>query len=170
MAFKVVVTGPESVGKSTLVKQLANYYQSPYVEEYARIYVENLNRPYEYNDVLNIARKQIEEYNLLDGENGFVFFDTFLEITKVWLEYVYQKLPVWFEPEYDKKAIDLYLLCKPDLPWVKDSVRENEALREQLFNRYQQELDNKKCKYTIISGEGDERLNNALKALEIYNL
>ncbi len=170
MAFKLVVTGPESVGKSTLVKQLAEFYKCLYVPEYARTYVECLNRPYTFNDVELIARKQIDEYDLLAQEKGIVFFDTFLEITKVWFEYVYTCLPDWFNFEYEKRTIDLYLLCKPDLPWVKDEVRENEALREELFLRYQQELEDRNCNYVIIEGNGHSRMNNAINALKKYNL
>jgi nicotinamide riboside kinase len=57
---KVVISGPESTGKTTLAKDLASHYQTVYVYEYARDYIENLDRPYTYRDVVHIARKQLQ--------------------------------------------------------------------------------------------------------------
>ncbi|RLD81558.1 MAG: ATPase, partial [Bacteroidetes bacterium] len=59
-AKRIIITGPESTGKSTLSKQLANYYQTIYLPEYARTYIENLNRHYNYNDLVKIAKMQIK--------------------------------------------------------------------------------------------------------------
>jgi len=39
--LKVVLFGPESTGKTTLSKQLARYYNSVWVPEYAREYLQN---------------------------------------------------------------------------------------------------------------------------------
>ena len=49
--LKIVVTGPESTGKSTLSEQLAKHYHTIFIPEYDRTYVENLKRPYTYEDV-----------------------------------------------------------------------------------------------------------------------
>ena len=59
--YKVGIIGPESSGKSTLAQYLANRYKGTYVPEYAREYVEHLNRPYTYEDVESIAQYQIKE-------------------------------------------------------------------------------------------------------------
>ena len=43
---KIVFTGPESVGKSTLTRQVANYYSFPSVQEIARQYFEKRSTNY----------------------------------------------------------------------------------------------------------------------------
>lgn len=72
--MKIVLTGPESVGKSMLSKQLAYIYQGVYVEEFARKYIEELKSPYTYQDVVNITKQQLKEYDHLQKKDGFCFF------------------------------------------------------------------------------------------------
>ena len=164
--MKVVLTGPESVGKSTLTKQLSEFYNGVYVEEFARNYVEQLGRPYTYNDVEFIVQQQLKEYDDFKNQKGFCFFDTFLIISKIWFLHVYHRLPEWFEDEFMKRPVDLYLLCKDDLEWESDGVRENEKLRRLLFDKYKDELDKYGFRYVIIEGEGENRLK---KAIEVIN-
>lgn len=57
---KVVVIGPESTGKSTLSEQLANHYQTVWVPEFARGYLETLGRAYNQDDLLRIAEGQLQ--------------------------------------------------------------------------------------------------------------
>lgn len=166
MGIKVVITGPESVGKSTLAKQLAKEYGGIYIEEFARSYIQKLNRPYAYEDVEEVAKYQIDKYDRLEASNQNVFYDTFLEITKVWFEHVYHKLPNWFNRNYAKRPVDLYLLCKPDLPWVDDPVRENGHIREELFEKYKAILNSSGCKFAIVEGQGELRLQNAINKIK----
>ena len=164
--MKVVLTGPESVGKSTLTKHLALHYNGEYVEEFARKYVEELNRPYTYQDVETIVKQQLKEYDGLQKQEGLCFFDTFLIISKIWFLHVYDRLPDWFEEEFGKRPVDLYLLCKDDLEWEQDGVRENKNIRSLLFEKYKQQLENYGCCYAIVEGKGEERLNNAIKVID----
>ena len=41
---KIIVTGAESSGKTTVCKGLSNYYNIPFSEEYSRIYLNTLQR------------------------------------------------------------------------------------------------------------------------------
>lgn len=166
--MKIVLTGPESVGKSILTKQLAEYYKGIYVEEYARYYIESLKETYGYRDVLHIAKHQFKEYDNLDKIEGFCFFDTYLIITKIWFLLVFNKIPIWFEEEFKKRPVDLYLLCKDDIDWQPDGVRENKNIRSLLFEKYKQELDNYGFNYSIISGKGRERLTNAIDSINNF--
>jgi NadR type nicotinamide-nucleotide adenylyltransferase len=160
---KVVITGPESTGKSTLAEQLAKHYHSEFIPEYARTYVEKLNRPYVYEDLEHIAKRQIQDLKTYESNSNNIFFlDTYLIITKVWFDVVFHKHPDWIIESIKNSNIDLYLLCATDLPWQPDSVRENGGeKREQLFTMYQQELEKYGLNYRIVRGLGEERLDNA---------
>ena len=92
---RIVVTGPESTGKTELAQALASKLNSVWIPEYARQYVENLNRPYEYDDVIQIAQHQVEQEAAFASKigEGIIIFDTWLIITKVWLDLVFGKCP-----------------------------------------------------------------------------
>jgi NadR type nicotinamide-nucleotide adenylyltransferase len=168
--IRIAVTGPESTGKTTLAMQLADEFDGLYVPEFARSYVENLNRQYVYSDVEAIARAQVNQYTEAIRSKKIVqFFDTWLIITKVWFRWVYNQIPDWLENEIQKYPMDLYLLCRPDLPWEDDPVRENGGEnRIRLYEEYRQELINHGCRYVEIGGAGDQRLENAIKAIRHF--
>jgi len=167
--FKIALTGPESVGKSTLSKQLAEHFDGIFVSEFARDYVANLNRHYTYEDVEIIAAKQIEQYldsiRTSNESNSYIFFDTYLIITKIWFKVVYQRYPEWLESAILTYKMDLYLLCYPDLPWIADGIRENEESRMQLYEAYEQELKHYGFMYRVIKGTENERLQNAINII-----
>ena len=165
---KIVITGPESTGKTELAQALALKYRTLWVPEYARNYVENLDRPYDYNDVVRIAQHQIieeETYTAKAGQ-GILFFDTWLVITKVWFDLVFGKCPDWVSDHISSSKIDLFLVCNTDLPWIADPVRENGGeKRDQLLKLYCEEIHSFGFDYEIIDGFGPERTENALQAL-----
>ena len=146
--FKVGIIGPECTGKSTLARYLANRYHGVLVPEYAREYMENLNRPYTIEDVETIARHQIEQ--LQDLKDGLYFFDTELIITKVWFEHKYGSCPAWLEQAIHDYPMDTYLLTYPDMKWQPDPVRENPAIRLELFERYEHEVQVLDIPYYIV--------------------
>jgi len=160
---KIVLTGAESTGKSTLAVQLAGYYNTEYINEYAREYVENLNRKYEYKDVEYIAKKQVENIDETGRNvNNYLFIDTYLIIIKIWFLELYKKYPKWIDKEIMTKKIDLYLVCDVDLPWIEDRVRENDGKKRiYLHNCYLNELERMKLPYKIVNGCGEERLKKA---------
>jgi len=165
---KIIITGPESVGKSTLCKQLAEHYGTPWLPEYARTYIEQLHRPYTYEDVVHIAKNQIRQLeSSYTGAGRFVFFDTGLIITKVWFEVVYNTVPVFLIEKIKHLRPDFCLLLQPDIEWVADSVRENSGdARQILFSKYEANLIEFEYTYEKISGFGKIRQENAIHALE----
>lgn len=166
MIKRIAITGPESTGKSMLAKQLAETYKTSWVPEYARDYIQNLHRNYHYDDILAIAKKQ---HDLMQhaGHNayGYIFFDTELLVTKIWCEFKFGKCHPWILETLKKQQIDLYLLMDIDLPWQPDPQREHPDKRKILFDLYQQNLENLNFKYKIISGNGMERTQNAITAI-----
>lgn len=167
---KIVLIGPESTGKTELARYLSKYYRTVWVPEYAREYIEKLNHPYTFQDVEHIAKKQIEmEKEYLLKANRWLFYDTYLIITKVWFDIVYKNVPEWIEQKIQESKIDLFLLCNNDIPWEPDLVRENGGeMREKLFDIYKNELETYKFPYKIVKGEGEARYKNAVEAVESF--
>ena len=167
----MVITGAESTGKSTLTEQLAKHFDTLFMPEIARSYVEGLNRKYTFNDVEQIAKLQVENLNYLCTKSvPFVFVDTWLIITKVWFEFAYNKTPGWLIDEIQKTKIDLFLVCDTDLPWIYDPVRENGGEnRNILQNLYIKNIIEFGYNYKIVQGTNNDRLSNAIKFVEELN-
>ena len=153
--IRVVITGPESTGKTSLSERLSKHYNTPYIPEYAREYVTDLKRSYTLEDVIYIAEKQTElDNHYAKMANKVLFYDTYLIITKVWLDVVFNHQLPWIDKILNSNHIDMYLLCFPDIPWVPDPVRENGGeMRNVLFKRYQNELKQHNCVHHIIRGK-----------------
>jgi len=163
----IVLTGPESTAKSTLTKALATHYQAAYFPEYAREYLSGKEGNYTRADVEHIARKQVEQYEqALQGGTTLAFLDTWLIITKIWFEWVYVQVPGWLEEAIISHPVDLFLLCRPDIPWEPDPLREHGGeQRNQLFQTYRNELLGYGFRFSEIGGKGGERMTNAIGAI-----
>ncbi len=163
---KIVITGPESVGKTTLTKYLANHYNTIWLPEYAREYIEKLNKPYTYNDVVEIAKKQIIlEKKYQRKAKKILFIDTGLIVTKIWFKEVYNEYPIWINEAIKNQKTNLFLLCNYDIPWVNDGIRENGSneKRKYLFNEYKKEIEKNGYNYKIIYNLDEQRFKNAIK-------
>ncbi len=172
--LKIAILGPESTGKTALAQSLAEHFKAPWVPEYAREYVEKLSSPYTYEDVCNIAQKQIQQEKAFEldstSNENYVFFDTDLIITKVWFSYRFQKIPEFLIQRLDCKFFNMYLLCAPDLPWEPDPVREHGNDREYFFNLYKKEIEQTGKPYVIVTGTGNQRIQNAIDAIKNHSL
>jgi len=162
---KIVILGPESTGKTTLCQSLAEHYHTQWLPEYARTYIENLNRPYTQDDVLHIAKKQVELEEESAKNNPVLFIDTDLIITKVWLLHVYGTCPSWIDEWLKNATRTLYLLCYPDIEWEYDPVRENPQLRDYFFEWYKKEIEALHIPYFIVKGIGDIRERSCIKKI-----
>ena len=169
--IKIVVVGPESTGKSTLCRNLAEHYNSMWCPEYARHYLLTNGMKYTYDDLLTIAKGQLaleDEYtaqllHLKRNEQEAsvpLFIDTNMYVMKVWCEFVFGKCHQWILDQIVEREYDGYLLCNTDLPWVKDELREYPDLhtRDVLFNIYKDIMVNQSVPWFDIKGTAHERL------------
>ena len=180
MAKKIVVIGPESTGKTTLCEQLATYYNTIWVKEYAREYLLKHGKDYTFENLLEIAKGQIKEEELGIGNwestnfkqqttnNKPVFIDTDMYVMKVWCEFVFERCHHWILNRIAERKYDLYLLCNTDLPWVKDELREYPDLvsRQKLYQYYKDILVNQHVPWVEISGGYEERLAKAIEVVK----
>ncbi|MFN3556745.1 MAG: AAA family ATPase [Bacteroidales bacterium] len=165
--LRIAITGPESTGKSMLCQQLAAQLGQVWVPEYARDYIDGLNRDYNQQDILAIAKGQLaleEESARLSPR--ILFCDTDLLVTKIWSLHKYGNCDPWILEQIQLHRYDFYLLCNVDLPWEYDKQREHPHLREFFFEWYQRELQQYGFAHGIVSGHGDQRLQRALNLIE----
>lgn len=168
--IRIGILGPESTGKSTLAEALALHFQTRWIPEFARKHPAILQRDYTIDDVLYIAQQQLkEEQASLSNCHNFLFIDTELINAKVWCEEVFGSVPEWIQKNLPIHRYDHYLLTFPDLPWVFDPLRENEHRRDYLFDRYKEELNHLNASYSIITGMEEDRLLNAIQAVEKFH-
>ncbi len=185
---KIVVIGPESTGKSTLCVQLAKHYNTLWVPEYAREYLEKNGTEYSYDDLLTIAKEQIEleeaisyqlsaispqkpiHHSSFTAHHSPLFIDTDMYVMKVWCEFVFNKCHNWILNRIAERNYDLYLLCDVDLPWVKDALREypDKNIREKLYYFYKDLMVNQSIPWCNISGNYEERFENAVAFIEAF--
>jgi NadR type nicotinamide-nucleotide adenylyltransferase len=167
--FRIALIGPESTAKSTLSEDLAANYKTVWVQEHSREYLAGLDRKYMLSDVTAIAQQQLATENeLLKRANHLLFADTELIIAKVWCEDVFGETPAWISEQLLPTRYDLYLLTSPDLEWKEDPLRENPHRRDFFFAWYERELRAINARYTVISGSGEQRLQNAIAAVENF--
>jgi NadR type nicotinamide-nucleotide adenylyltransferase len=184
---KIVVVGPESTGKSTICQQLASHYHSLWCPEYAREYLLKNGTNYTFENLLEVAKGQLNLEEKLTEDlrqllllqpnhpgsvetKPYLFIDTDMYVLKVWCEFVFGKCHTWILDRIVERKYDLYLLCKPDMPWVKDELREypDETTRIRLFHHYKELLTQQNVPWAEISGIQNERFLKAIEAVENY--
>ncbi len=166
--IRVVLFGPESTGKTTLSEQLARYYETVWVPEYAREYLQdkwnNERKTCEASDLLPIAAGQmLLENKLAKKATDILICDTDLLETKVYSEAYYLG---YCDPILEKHALenkyDLYFLTYIDVPWEKDDLRDKPKEREQMFAYFKNTLEKYERNFVILKGDKKERLTTAV--------
>jgi nicotinamide riboside kinase len=143
------------------------------VPEYAREYIDQLERPYDEEDIFRIAKGQLllekeAEHKIVKGNESakYLFCDTDALVTKIWSDVKYGRCNPWILEQVEEHIYDLYLLCNIDLPWEYDPQREHPTMREKLFNIYLNEMKEREWNFRIVAGLGEERLQNAIKFID----
>jgi NadR type nicotinamide-nucleotide adenylyltransferase len=161
--IKIAIVGPESTGKSSLTKQLANYFETSLVPEFAREYCKDLNRTYTLEDEINIFHGQLatEQKIIKSAKKDLIFCDTMVLTVKVWCDHLFGFTPKEVLAGIAEQSYDLYLLMDIDLPWQEDELRDFPTLRAHFMEIWHKELQALAANYKVVSGRGDQRFLNA---------
>lgn len=167
---KVAIVGPESTGKSMMAHRLAREFGTLYVPEYSRYYCEGLHNEYTLQDEVNIYFGQIAlEDGIIDViPHSLLFCDTTILTVKIWSDYLFGSTPEIVLDEIRRRNYDRYLLMDIDLPWVDDPLRDFPDKREYFLEVWKNELEVLNARYQIISGLGEERYRNGIRAVRNY--
>lgn len=171
--LKIALVGPESSGKTTLAAQLAGHYGTVWVPEYARTYLTSLDRAYTQDDLTKIAKGQLElEASLASQATRLLICDTNLLVMEIWSQVAYGYVAPDLAALLNLSTYHLYLLLSPDLPWQPDPLREHPdpADRTELFKRYESSLIHHALPYATIAGIGDQRLHQAIHAIDAHHV
>jgi nicotinamide riboside kinase len=169
--IKIALFGPESTGKTTLAKQLADHYKTEWVPEFARDYLQERWEENQHictvDDMMPIAYGQVLlENEKLTEANKYLFCDTNLMVTKVFSEVYYG----FCDPLLNEAALehdyDLFFLTDIDVPWEKDDIRDTPEGRETVFSVFKQTLIDNKKPFITLSGNKESRLAKAIMIID----
>ncbi|MDY0090493.1 MAG: DUF4301 family protein [Flavobacteriaceae bacterium] len=168
--IKIVLYGPESTGKTTLTKELATHFETIWIPEFSRQYLQKkfdkTGIICEESDLLPIVVGQTElENEAILNANKILFCDTNAVSTKVYSDYYYGQSSPLLEKIVSKHRHDLYLLTDIDVPWVSDDLRDRPNNREELLEFFENELIHLEKPYIKISGNRTTRFQKATKII-----
>lgn len=169
---RVVVLGAESTGTTTLAKQLASHYNTPWVPEYGRIYSEGRltatnEKSWTSNEFIHIAITQNSlEDSLARKSNRYLICDTDAFATRLW----HDRYMGFFLEDLDKivnlQNKSLYILTGDEIPFVQDGTRDGEKIRHQMHQKFIEELQTHQLNYILVTGDPQTRLKQAIKAID----
>jgi NadR type nicotinamide-nucleotide adenylyltransferase len=165
--IKVVLTGSESSGKTDLAQRLGEHFAAPVAAEFVREFSAERGGKLDFKDHGSIAHGQMQlEDAAIAKARDLVFLDTDLVSTVVYCEHYFGRSPEWIEHEARARAGDLYLLLKPDTPWVADGVRDRGERREEMHELFREKLEALGLTYAEIGGDRATRFRAAVRAVE----
>lgn len=161
-----MVTGSESTGKTTLARELGAHFDAPVSAEFVREFAAR-NGTLDFADHGAIARGQIAaEDEAIARATDLVILDTDLVSTVLYCEHYFGRSPEWIVEEARRRAGDLYLLMRPDIPWVADGIRDRGERREEMHALFAGKLTELGLRFVEIGGDRPARLTQAIAAIE----
>ena len=168
---RVCVTGPESTGKTTLARRLAEHLHTEWVREASRGYAERVARALTFADVEPIAREHIAlaeasamRVRARGGQS--LVLDTDLMSTIVYARHYFGSPSRWLHREARARRADVYLLCDVDVPWIPDGIRDRPANREAMFDLFGEALAEVGARVIIVAGDWESRWDIAVRAAQ----
>ena len=183
---KFIFVGPESTGKTTLCKSLSIKYSTPWVPEMCRIFAEektsiidpniistDINFNFNLNDFINMSiRQNYEEHLLTQKAKDILICDNDTFALTIWCErylgkYYNEIFDIYKNADYLENEKKIYILTKPNVPFIQDGLRDGEHIRDWMYNRFLEEFKNKNIKYYIIDSPNyNERYLQAIKIID----
>ena len=161
--MKFAFTGPESSGKTTISKAIAENIQANYYPEFSREYLNKRNGTYTKKDLDEIALGQFELINQIDKKDQV--YDTEMLVIQIWSEFKYHSCSELILNLVQQQQIDHYFLCSPDIPYEEDPLRECPEQRDELFDIYLNKLTTYNVPFSIIKGTPSERIEKTLEII-----
>ena len=163
--MKIIFTGPECSGKTSLVKEICDKMNFFEVSEIAREYL-NMNNTYDEYDLFEIGLLQLWEEKILTTKHQNICCDTDLLTILIWQNEKYSKIDAFLLKKWIEAQPDIYFLCTPDIKWEYDIQRENPNDRERLFTVYEDFLNRYQKTYVVIKGSLSERIEQVMKNVQ----
>ncbi len=166
---RIVISGAECTGKSTLAQALSGYYGEPWTGEYVRHYVEGLDRQLTADDLGPIFRGQIAiEDAALEKATRFILHDTNLLSSIIYANHYFGKIDDWANEAFLQREYSLYLLCSPEgIEWEADpGQRDSPQARAELQGKFKASLDRLGLPYAELTGNETLRFGEAITAID----
>jgi NadR type nicotinamide-nucleotide adenylyltransferase len=160
---RIAILGAESTGKSTLAEALSMYYETLWVPEYLREFVETCGRVPREEDQYGIARMQRErEDATAEAAKRFLFCDTTPLMTAVYSMQYWGRVDSQLQALADSHDYAFTLVSAPDLPWEPDGLqRDSDAVRQNVHRLLVEALQKRDIPFTLVRGGLTQRLRQA---------
>jgi HTH-type transcriptional regulator, transcriptional repressor of NAD biosynthesis genes len=152
----VCLYGPESTGKSTIAKRLAEIYKTEFVPEVSKEIISS--NKFTVEDIIRIGHEQMNRVKEKSKTaNKILFCDTDVITTQIYSQhYLGVVPPVLFELEKEIHY-DQYFLFDIDVPWVADGLRDLGDKRTEMMEAFKSELEKRGIDYLLVSGNYVDR-------------
>lgn len=172
---KVLLVGGESVGKSTLTINLANRFNTNYIDEAGRDISmrsgdDRLMLQQDYTEIL--LNHKLNEIEAIKHSNKVLFVDTDALITRFYLEFLDKETSEKNTALADAidaiNSYDLILFLEPDVKFVQDGGRSEEIHHNRV--KYSEQIKDvlkaHNKNFICISGDYQNRYLEAVKEVE----
>lgn len=166
---RIVLTGAECTGKSTLTQALSGYYGEPWTSEFVRHYVNQVERELTVDDLGPIAAGQIANEDAgVRKAKRFVLHDTNLLSSIIYANHYFGEVSDDINDIFLERDYALYLLCTPEgIEWEADpGQRDSPAARAELQAKFKESLDKLRLPYVELSGDQTARFGEAIQAID----